>query len=276
MSIVKLTKSDTERVLEYVNHEPEMNLFFIGDIENFGIDVPPVSLYASEGSSGEWDSLMLRYRDYWLLYSTKEDYDARAAAEFLQNQPMDCLSGKTSLLERILPYFPDWSLQSDYMCRLTSVSEAALRETEDGVTIRALTEDDVDEYIALMCSCEEFSKSYQGEGMIEKRREETIAKMREEKSSITAGLFIGDKLISAAGTSADNSQSTMITGVATRLGYRNKGFATAVVGWLCRESLLSGKKYLCLFYDNPVAGRIYRRIGFTEMGEYAMMRKVNP
>lgn len=64
----------------------------------------------------------------------------------------------------------------------------------------------------------------------------------------------------------------MITGVATLKEYRGKGLATETVTALCREAFGEGKKFLCLFYDNPAAGRIYNRIGFRETGQYAMLR----
>lgn len=34
---------------------------------------------------------------------------------------------------------------------------------------------------------------------------------------------------------------------------------------LC-DQLLKEEKELCLFYDNPEAGNIYRRIGFEDIG----------
>lgn len=64
----------------------------------------------------------------------------------------------------------------------------------------------------------------------------------------------------------------MITGVATLKEYRGRRLATETVVRLCREAFGDGKKFLCLFYDNPAAGRIYNRIGFKEMGQYAMLR----
>jgi predicted GNAT family acetyltransferase len=30
-------------------------------------------------------------------------------------------------------------------------------------------------------------------------------------------------------------------------------------------------QFLCLFYNNPEAGAIYRRIGFREMGAYMIL-----
>ncbi len=39
---------------------------------------------------------------------------------------------------------------------------------------------------------------------------------------------------------------------------------------LCSD-LLKRNKTLCLFYDNPKAGRVYRRIGFKEIGIWTML-----
>lgn len=35
------------------------------------------------------------------------------------------------------------------------------------------------------------------------------------------------------------------------------------------ENGSDGMKFLCLFYGNPEAGVIYRKIGFKELGQYA-------
>ena len=64
----------------------------------------------------------------------------------------------------------------------------------------------------------------------------------------------------------------MVVGVATREGYRQNGYATQVVNALCKESFDSGLSFLCLFYDNPKAGEIYRKIGFKEIGRWGMIK----
>lgn len=38
---------------------------------------------------------------------------------------------------------------------------------------------------------------------------------------------------------------------------------------LCHELLAEGKM-LCLFYDNPEAGSIYKRLGFEDIGKWMM------
>ena len=49
----KLMESDRARILDYVGHEPEVNVFFIGDIENFGVDSDEVNVFAHT-KDGQW------------------------------------------------------------------------------------------------------------------------------------------------------------------------------------------------------------------------------
>ena len=63
----KLEEKDREKILEYVGQEPEMNLFFIGDIENHGIDTEEVSIFALEDAEG-WDCVLLKYFDFYIIY----------------------------------------------------------------------------------------------------------------------------------------------------------------------------------------------------------------
>lgn len=36
------------------------------------------------------------------------------------------------------------------------------------------------------------------------------------------------------------------------------------------HSFAAGRRYLCLFYDNPAAGRIYHALGFADVGRFGM------
>ena len=64
---------------------------------------------------------------------------------------------------------------------------------------------------------------------------------------------------------AENSKSAMIVGVATRKGYMSKCLSK-----LCND-LLERNKFLCLFYDNPKAGKVYHKLGFKEIGIWTML-----
>ncbi|MNB76202.1 Acetyltransferase (GNAT) family protein [compost metagenome] len=77
------------------------------------------------------------------------------------------------------------------------------------------------------------------------------------------------RVIATASTTAENSVSAMVISVATHPDYRGQGLASGVVSALCSELNTEGKS-LCLFYDNPKAASIYKRIGFHDVGDWTM------
>ncbi len=260
--MMRLQEQDRERILEYVGHEPEVNIFFIGDVENFGVDCDEVSIFATE-KDGTWDSLVLRYINDYVVYSQNSAYDASAVADFLKNQNVGMISGKSELITQLTGFFPERLLRPTIMTRCSSVRNDF--SVPEDIEIRPLTVDDAEILTDLMMLIDEFKKSYTD-------RESSVKKLRTSLlcGSTACGAFKNGMLVSCAQAGASNSKSAMVVGVATHPSARSKGYASAVVSLLCREALQSGKEFLCLFYDNPIAGRIYNRIGFEPFGEYAL------
>lgn len=262
-----LYEEDRDDILRYVKKEPEMNLFLIGDLENCGVNNETINFYLHE-ERDRWDFLILRFYQFFIIYSQYEDYNAEEAIAFLKEQTPDCISGKTVLLERIAPAFPQWKVESTYMSRCDRVEIG--QEQPDNIVIRRLDKVDVREAIDLLSDIEEFGKTYK-----KNKKEEQIGRMEDEMaqgSKVAVAGFLNGRMVSIASTSAENSESAMVVGVATIKQFRGKGYASAVVSALCQDCFERGKGYLCLFYDNPLAGRIYNRIGFQELGEYGMLR----
>lgn len=262
-----LQESDRAALTEYIQREPEMNLFLIGDMENYGVNSEVVNFYVHE-QWGRWDFVILRFYQFFILYSPYEDYNAEEAVLFLKNQTPECISGKTSLLQKIAPMFPQWKLQSTLLSRCGEVERSFASPKE--LALRVLTPQDAPEAIDLLCSIKEFEGTYgKNEKSVHmKRMQEEMA----QGGKLVMGGYVDGRLAAIAETSAENSQSAMIVGVATKKELRGRGYASAVVSALCTDCFQRGKKFLCLFYDNPNAGRIYNRIGFREIGEYGILR----
>lgn len=218
----KIRGDEKEKLLKYVGKEPELNLFVIGDIENFGLESPEVGVFAKEGTladaDSEWDSIVLRYFDDYIIYSQKERYDSEAVAEFLRERSIDCISGKTSVIRQLEGFFPDKRLKPTAMLRCDKIEKK--REYQAAGEIRRITPEDVDKVVELYLQIEEFSHTYQGK---EEKQKEAM-RVNLEKGGMGMGIFEG------------------------------------------------GKQFLCLFYDNPEAGGIYKMAGFKEIGEYALLR----
>ena len=261
----QLTERDRDAILEYVGVEPEANIFFIGDVESFGVDSAAVSIWAG-GQGAHWDSLVLRYTNDYVVYSRNADYGAGEVSSFLKTQNVGMISGKYELVARLKPYFPERRLRSMFLTKCEAVKEGF--DVPDGCELRTLTVGDAETLADLLLGIDEFSASYHD-------RETTVRKLRTSLGcgSTCCGAYIDGALVACAQAAAENSKSAMVVGVATRRDVRGRGYASAVVSALCRESFRKGKQFLCLFYDNPAAGRIYNRIGFEPFGKYALLEK---
>lgn len=76
--IRKLTVSDNEKVMALLKSEATLNLFIIGDIENFGYDSDVQDLWGEFDATGELHAVLLRFDKFYLPYSKDASFDAKA------------------------------------------------------------------------------------------------------------------------------------------------------------------------------------------------------
>lgn len=266
--MIKLTNSHYDDAMAYALLEPEFNLFLIGDMENYGLESENVSLYTADTwTGGMLPYLILDYRGNFLFYSHTANYNQVEVADFLSRFQMRNLSGKRELIEPFIPLLKGLELVPTYLSRLNRPAVSA----DPDFKARRLTAGDVDSILGLLNQIEEFftmrSKTEQ------ENREDILNSITNEGRLY--GVYEDGNLAAVAGTSAENSMSAMVVSVATLPEYRGRGYATRLVTRLCQDCLDEGMKFLCLFYDNPQAGAIYRKIGFQELGQYAMVRSTD-
>ncbi|MFD1067794.1 GNAT family N-acetyltransferase [Oceanobacillus locisalsi] len=261
--IRKLTKTDHAKVMELVEPKAAENLFIIGNIEAFGYDSDMQEVW------GEWEqdkliAVLQRYRTYFVIYSEGE-YDIRGFAKIINahKQRFD-LSGLKHLIEPLETYIDRYVRvhKETYYAACETLSYPVSAEQIEQVEY--LTSADYEENIDMLGSIPEFSTS----NLTKESREDA------EKNKTGRTYFIRDEqgtMVASASTTAENSQSAMIVGVGTRPGYERQGYATKCMEKLCTALLAEGKS-LCLFYDNPAAGNIYKRLGFEDIGKWTMIR----
>lgn len=128
-------------------------------------------------------------------------------------------------------------------------------------SVRQATLGDVEELVDLLNSIPEFADSEQ---TVERKRREL-----EDGTSRAVYIREDDQMVATASTTAENSLSAMVVGVATLEDFKRKGYATKCMISLCSQLLSEGKE-MCLFYDNLEAGVIYKRIGFKDIGYWML------
>ncbi len=258
----KLTQDDRGKAVEYLSLEPEYNLFLLGDIENHGFDTPYMDVWADD-ADGEYRSIILRYFSFLIVYSREDDFDTAPFLQVLAQYPDASISGKRSLMQKLAGELKDHAFKYTYLSCLKEIKlDIDTSGIEKGQT------GDAEAITDLYCELPEFTTRY--------RREETIASTRNDIEKGTGRYLIIKENgipVAVAASSAEYSAAAMVIGVGTRKGYRRRGYATKLVAGLCKELLAEGKKYICLFYNNPEAGAIYRRIGFEDIGFWTMAER---
>ncbi|MBP8855324.1 MAG: GNAT family N-acetyltransferase [Oscillospiraceae bacterium] len=260
----KLMENEREALLQYISAEPEQTLFIYGDIEVYGLAGDIVEVFCEDLPSGGYDFVLLRYLDSYVFYSHHTAYNAEAVAAWVTKHGFDVFSGKAQVAAKAAALLPLKSCQNTFLARMGAMQAAPSAAL---CKVRALQVEDAAAIFDLLVQIAEF-------GCDAAEREKEIAHYRQnlEKGGHAFGIFENDVLVSLAETSAENDISAMLIGVATLPSARGQGYATACVQKAAQFCFAAGRKYLCLFYDNPVAGKIYHKCGFEDIGEYLLAK----
>jgi predicted GNAT family acetyltransferase len=256
-----LTEKDRLSVLEYLYQEPNFNIFPIGDIEAFGFNQDFQRIYGEFDSSGKYLSIFLRYRDNAIYYSHITRFN-KDYLDIFKHDKFRYLSGKKDNLELLEPYFVDYEKRQMYFAE---AKRFPFENNEQNYEIRVLqTEEDCLKLFNLLSLISEFPTSKQEE------KDFVQNKMSSMKMGTTLFIEENGEMISTVATTAETTKSAMVVAVATKMGHRNKGLATILMQRLMQIYFEQKNKDLCLFYDNPSAGKIYKRLGFSDIGFWLM------
>jgi uncharacterized protein len=258
--IRKLTDHDHEQVLTFLSEEPSINLFIIGDLESFGYSSEFQEIWAEFDEQNTIKAVLLRFHQSFIPYA-KGEFDPSGFVSIMKkySQPI-LLSGKSDIVEKF-ESFDDLQLGKKQVTYFAERTDEFLSPND--VVYKEATIEDVEHIIELRESIDEFH--------IRSDARELLIQSMESNTSRTYFTTENGIITSCVSTAAENSMSAMIVGVCTRKEYRRKGLATSIMQNLFKDVLNEGKT-LCLFYDNPEAGRIYKRLGFKDIGMWTMHR----
>lgn len=261
--IRKLTEDDQEQLMELLLKEPALNLFILGDIENFGYEQEFMEIWGDiDLSDGRIKAVLLRFYRSYLPYADGP-FDVEGFAEIIRkDNNVHMISGSTEVMKAFEGMFKFKHEQQLYFAELKEMNNTVKEAASSREPIKKATVQEVEAICTLTDSIEEFESSRSGS-------RNSLHKTLESNTGRTYYIEQEDKVIATASTSAENSMSAMIIGVATHQAHRGQGLATYVMAQLCTDLLQEGKS-LCLFYDNPKAGAIYKRIGFQDIGLWTM------
>ena len=262
LEMQKAERRDFNQILSYLDRDPYFNLFMISEMLNKKSESFQIFCSFEDGlivgvllKSDRHYNLFFEKRTAILDFSDKLNHE-------ISETPNAILAGEQKQVETILE-----SVKSEK--RKTIISEFSICQkllnvnTIDNLNIQETSKEDVEEVSELLTNLPEFGSANAG----------TIRSEIETGFRKTCHIRVSGKIVSTASCVAETDKAGMIIAVGTAESeeFRRKGYATACVSFLV-EKLLKKGKTACIFYDNPVAGNIYKRIGFKKIGTWITAR----
>ena len=249
-TIEKVDESNKQRVIDFLRLDVIRHVFAFYDIQ---YEPEHTTMYAAFENE--------KLKGYILIYTAMEfpsvilECDSSMAAKLIGYAPENHLivhvpPNLLPMIERIFPnakhYVEDWML----------VKKGETNFFRSELVRRLRTKDDASKLAMLRSSRED-------------RPRRTVKKYQDWISKMSVyGIFIGNELVSYAGSFVQLPQVWIIGGVHTHPNHRNKGYATLVTSAVTEEALKYAETAaLFVRSDNYSAIRVYEKIGYKKLGE---------
>lgn len=256
--IRRLDKNDHEQCMELLRPRAAENLFILGDIEAYGYDQDFQKLWGDFDEKGNLRAVLLKFYKNYIPYAADANFDHEGLASVVSKDPeFRSLNGLKSVASLVMPWIRRKQIESR---ELYYTKCDRLQEITTSWQAKIATVQDIDRLMDLYRQIPSFIDI------------NPVTKRIDMEKGVARTYYIemDGQIVSSASTAAENTGSAMIVGVCTLKAYRKKGMASDCLYQLCRDVMAEGKE-LCLFYDNPDAGRIYERLGFKCIDKWLMV-----
>ncbi|WP_407269245.1 GNAT family N-acetyltransferase [Radiobacillus sp. PE A8.2] len=259
--IRQLTSNDHAICQQLINKNPAENLFIIGDIEAYGYEQDFQQVWGDFDENDKLRAVLLRYEQNYIPFADG-DFDAEGFAAIInQDENGKMMSGLKQITAAVEPYIAKdiISKREMYYAKCTQVEQ--LDDVTEVVKLAKVA--DIPKLKKLLTNVPEFSGIQFNADSKKRNMEKGVAR--------TYYIEREGEMASSVSTAAENSISAMVVAVCTNANHKKQGLATQCLTKLSYDLLAEGKE-LCLFYDNPEAGKIYKRIGFQDIGYWTMYK----
>lgn len=250
VEVRKLSAQDEPALEQLMGPHRGYSIFLLGNVLHLGWENPALE-YWGAWEAGNMTAVLMRYKGNWTAWWNTPGEFLPEFTRILSRCTQATITGRPDILEALK--FPRLTVQKRYEQRLAVLEQ--LIPPAPACAVRWARENEAEEIVEL----------YRGDE-VPRTRESILARITGGGQAV--GFAVG-KMVTAAAVTARTRDSAMLGGVWTLPEHRNKGYASWCTAWLCRQ-LVDLSLTPALFYHNPAAGSIYLRLGFREIGPYAM------
>lgn len=262
--IRQLVESDRTATVTLLTRAPALNLYLLGNIAALGM-VDRISHFwgdfAGPLGEGRLRGVVNLYMTGWSVFGLS-DADWAGLAGVIDRHPTaaDRLQDNPGGVRSIMPFLQVYETvraSEEELMQLDAADFVPVAPRTDYVVRRAVWAD-FDALVAFYGDAEGMTRV--AAAVERPLRDRRIWLAQRDGEILTCAL-----------TNAETADHAMIGGVYTRPAARNQGLSRAVCSALCAE-LLAEKRRPFLYWDNPAAGAVYRRLGFRPIGTWRSLR----
>lgn len=239
---------------------PHLNLYLMGNVEALGFETDFCEFYG-DVKDGQVRGVVNRYMTGWTVYGAR-DADWQGLAKVVDEHEVVAarLQDNPGGIESFLPYLTRYTSTSVNIDSLMELPPGHLcpQPAPAGFVVRKATMDDLDGLITLFAGAGDMARTPQAVELPLRDRRVWLAVKDGE-------------VVAAALTNAETKHLGMIGGVYTRPEWRGFGLSQAVCSGLCEELIALGLQPV-LYWHNPAAGHVYRKLGFRTIGTWRSVR----
>lgn len=259
--IRQIKETELSAILTYLEQDLQLCLYAYIDIKKYGLENPNLNVFADfdDNNPAGIHCVIMKYYKGLQIYTAEEDYNVEGLLEFLDTIEYNMINGAEYLIDAIMKATkkPDaYESETGHVAELIDLNWVS---NEDVVSNIVRPETPEDFYVAaeLICSDEGLGGHYDIQELSDQ-----LQSRSEEDFGRNVMLWQNDKLVCHVATYAEVEIAGVISGVITDSAARGQGLAYQLVGFLGDELLKEGKRVF-LFYYTEAAGKLYKKLGFT-------------
>ncbi len=247
------TKEELNEILDYLEKGLQLCLYAFIDIKKYGLDNPNLTVFTERDRNNELQCVIMKYFKGLQIYTHNKNYNAKELANFLKTLDFNMINGADYLINALQKEL-NGVAEKGYVLELTDLS--FIEDKNVTCNIKTAPDELYDEIAELICSDEELGGHYEVKALAKQLQDR-----KNEQFGRNLVLCVDGKIACHGATYAEIPEAAVVSGIITDISFRGKGYAYQVVGKLCKDLLLEGKRVF-LFYYNDTAGRLYKKLGF--------------
>ena len=262
----RLREEHHAELTQFLATEPGYTVFLSSNLERFGLDDPFIHFWGTFEDDRLVTTLMMIGQRAGIY--TPDSSTLRPSMDIALRQHVNFIMGPREVIDSALHHLRQLTPtrhEAHFFAQLLGERfQPQPPKPDSQAIIRKATPDDIQALTTLYTGAAGFELA-----SVEQVRQSMIERVYGLRSYIAD---INGRLVAGASTSAESYNAAMVGGVWTLPNERDQGYSTAVVSALCAELLAEGRcPYLFYLENNAPAERVYKKIGFQNIGHWTVV-----